>query len=144
MKAEEVDLKGYLQRQLGRDIGQEELADAIGTSAATLKRRKRDGFLAGEVLSALDYYELSRTSGLLALGILELDDAMDALNEDGALVEDTSTISLVDEVARRLREAAGETSADQRFQLKTRPRMQSDIKVRDTKDRTKLRRGLLE
>lgn len=149
MKAQSVDLKTYLETQLGRDLTLEELANAIGGSKSTIKRRNSEGFLIHEVLEILDHFHLSRTSGLLALGIIELDDAMDALGEDGALVDDTSTHVLAEVVAQRLREAAGIEPSRKGFVTLVEDRTNTPTKQTArmsgaTKKRTRLRKGLLE
>lgn len=149
MKAKSADLKTYLETQLGRDLTLKELAEAIGGSRSTIKRRNSEGFLVQEVLEILDHFQLSRTSGLLALGIIELDDAMGALGEDGALVDDTSTHVLAEVVAQRLREAAGIPSAPQKSvtlveERTTMPTKQTARMSGVNNKRARLRKGLLE
>ncbi|OZD23866.1 hypothetical protein CH253_08395 [Rhodococcus sp. 06-156-3C] len=98
----------YLPTVLGHQPSREELCIAAEISMATYERRKAQGFSLEEVLKMLDYYNLSRPKALIALGILDIEETMDAVGMDGALVDLTSTVLLAEEVARRLREDAGE------------------------------------
>lgn len=104
---EGVDLKSYLETELGRTLGQKELAVSIGVSTSTFKRRAGEGFQVSEVLAALDYFHLSRTAGLLSLGVIESRDAKEALASEGVLIENTSTWRLAEILAERLRKEEG-------------------------------------
>ncbi|QDH85073.1 immunity repressor [Gordonia phage Dardanus] len=108
------DFRDYLEAVIGRRPTREELAIATGVSAATIGRRKDEGFSLDEMLAILDYFGESRTAALIALGTLDLRDVMDQVGADGRLVDTTSTAELAAEVARRLGNEAGDSSDMQR------------------------------
>lgn len=95
------DFREYLRSALGKRASREELAVALDVSASTIDRRKAE-FSLDEILTILDYYGLSRTGALIALGVLNLRDVMDSVGADGALVDTTSDAELARELARRL------------------------------------------
>lgn len=137
---------GYLEAAIGRTLTQEQVAASIGMSTSTFKRRKSEGFQLAEVLTALDHFGLSRTAGLLALGVIELSDAMDALGEDGALVDDTSTLKLAEILVDRLREAEGLSPATDEFPdpVTDRSKPKDVASAAAPTRRARLRKGLLE
>lgn len=136
----------YLERVLDRAITREELAVSLGMSVATVDRRRNSQFSLDEKLKAIDYFNLSRTDALVAWGVLELGEVMDSIGADGKLVDSTSTVILAEEVARRLREAAGdEDSYGDRFPVAVKSRSGADTQnARLAESQARLRKGLLE
>lgn len=119
MNRYEIDLPAYLAQRLGQMPTHDELADALGVSIRTSKRRKSDTYTLEDALRVIDYFELSRTEGLIELGILDARDVANAMGENGYLVDDTSTVVLAEEVARRLREEQGGGAEAERFPAAT-------------------------
>ncbi|PTR30640.1 hypothetical protein C8K36_102493 [Rhodococcus sp. OK519] len=96
-----TDLIAYIVKQLGRNVRQEEVATVLDLSRASITRRIREGFTIEEVLTVLDHYGLSRTAGLIDLGILDQQDVLDALGSGGRLVDMSTDYELARELAMR-------------------------------------------
>lgn len=60
-------LRNYLRQELKRPVGFQELADAVGVSVATSKRRT----LADDVIAATRHYDLPAIPALVQLGFIE-------------------------------------------------------------------------
>lgn len=108
-----TDYRTWFKSATGRRVTADDIATALGVSRATATRRLTEGLNPGDVIKASRALGVNPVDALVDLGHLAHGEAMDFLDSDGKLVDNTEDGELAIELARRLNPATRAPEIDE-------------------------------
>lgn len=98
-----MNIRTWIARRLGVNLTQAQMAAALDTSPATIKRRESEGYEVSEIIAAARHWGLNPAHALVDLDILTPEEVLSALGVESEPVGNLSDYRLAVELADRLR-----------------------------------------